>query len=75
MIQDIELVAASMARESIYLALEDVKKHGNGGVGASALRWFNEREQGVFGYGWCLVRSSANPNQIRTVINHNSPLI
>jgi len=34
-----------------------------------ALKWFNERSDGPFGYGWCLVLTGYNPNQIRKLIN------
>lgn len=33
------------------------------------LLWFKERDQHIWGYGWCLVHSNCNPNAIRKLIN------
>ena len=63
--EDITTISKAMARETIMLSLQDVKKKGNLNEGADALKWFNDRHTTPFGYGWCLQQSGMNPNDIR----------
>jgi len=67
-----------MATEIITLGLRDIKKKPNGNKTNRnkikmnkelSIKWFNERSQEPFGYGWCLQYSELNPNLIRKLIN------
>ena len=68
-----------LALETIMNALYDIrdrnKPSDNRGAGnrqqnfRNAMAWFKRRDQEVFGYGWCLVMTGANPNDCRRLIN------
>ena len=82
-VNEINGIAYRMAFDCIKGALTDIRKLKNldkrvfrgrekkvfEDNGKNAIKWFNERSEEIFGYGWCLHYSRLNPNSIRKIIN------
>lgn len=71
--------AAKRCSPAFYLALETITisigeltkavRDSDKQTIESIMRWFNDRQQVPFGYGWCLSITGANPNAVRERIN------
>jgi hypothetical protein len=65
-----------LSAEMIMLAIKDFHpgKNKDDRMGRElsrdlAVKWFNDRDDTMFGYGFCLEYSELNPNSLRKLIN------